>query len=237
MIKELTEQEALEVLEPLLEEDTYIDCGSSRAVYEINWKGRHCVVKIACDREGRLQNRIECGLFECTEGASFLGEIYAKYNDYFHIMEYVQPYNSTFIDRVSDGCIPECEEYDNYEYNTWDDRVITGTVHEDCGFKSLDDMIYECRKVEDVAYQLAQYSGDTADNYQIGKTADGRIVAYDYGYDTAYECCEQVGDINSFSNPVEYIYETLTEGFDIDRYDCYDDDEDYDDEEEIIEYE
>ena len=37
-------------------------------------------------------------------------------------------------------------------------------------------------EVSDVMDALTDFLGDTEDNYQIGQTADGRFVAYDYGF-------------------------------------------------------
>lgn len=190
-MKVLTKREALDLLEGVTNGD-YIDNGSSRAVYDIMFEGRECVMKIALDRQGRNQNVLEANLYmQC--GGTYLANIYARYSNVFLICEKVYMYDRDFVEEVSEYGLDA-----DSEISRWDDDAdeeIYINLWEAYEYSSYE----ECQKViddvRDTYNYLCDYQGDTSDNNQIGYRESGEAVAYDYGYSTDQEWKDIVGKI------------------------------------------
>lgn len=197
-MRELTKEEALRVANNLSMDD-YIHHGSSRAVFDYMFEGRHCVVKIALDEGGHNQNKIEreCYVEHGHEG--FLAELIAFYDNILAIYEFVEVTDEQFVEEaVEYGCDAtddvECswneEEQEMNEVEMW--RCWNYTNAEEC-----QRVIEEYREVYNA---LCDYQGETSDNTQIGVNESGKAVAYDYGYIVGYEHGIIVGNIYTFLN-------------------------------------
>ena len=71
-----------------------------------------------------------------------------------------------------------------------------------------------CDRIEYIAGELSDIFGETEDNYQLGVTADGRIVSYDYGFDsnssrTQIGSAECLSNKTSIANYIKYIIKLL----------------------------
>lgn len=190
-MKILSKREALDLLADMTEED-YIDNGSSRAVYDVMFEGRECVMKIALDRQGRNQNVLEANLYaEC--GGTYLANIYARYSNVLLICEKVYMYDRDFVENVAEyGCDAD---YELLRYDEDNDEEVYIEVWEAYDYRSCDDCQRVIDDIRDAYNYLCDYQGDTSDNNQIGYREGGEAVAYDYGYSTDQEWRDIVGKI------------------------------------------
>lgn len=199
-MKTLTTLEEKQVLS-LIPLDKYVDCGSSRRVYGcpvevIKLLGLNpsfdYVIKLGCGQGGFNQNSREVEIWLENEGCDYLAPIYAA-GRFIIIMEAVDVCD--YID-FSSGI-----DYDD------DPRERAETYIENEYDMSPEDDDYEStvKDYEKAAYaitQLAHHNGQTSDNGQLGMTASGRYVAYDYGFISDVDCDSQCsGDL------VENIYD------------------------------
>ena len=218
MIKQLTKEQALQFVNYIREninanEDVcFEDNGSSRAVIQFEWDCETYVVKFAGDMQGRRQNQIEMNLWENAGHEGFLAAIRYAYKDMFIICDYVDvlPFE---VGEVAYECEPtywwsKMVEYGyTYYFNLEEDASITD-------IEELHEEIYN------TVARLEDYQGETNDNYQIGiggnefnnQTTKYSIVAYDYGYSTDVERCEQVGCVE---NEIHYGNYAASNFFDI----------------------
>lgn len=186
-IKRLAFQEALDILESVSEED-FIGNGSSRAVYNIHYQGKECVMKIALDRQGRNQNVLEMKLYAEHADSGNLATIYAHYSNVFMICEKVSMFDEDFVVEVTEyGNDAE----DGFSYYCSDEDEEDRCLWQVYDFRNADACQEVIDGIRDVYNYLCEYQGDTSDNCQIGCTKDGRVVAYDYGYDTS-ECYRDI---------------------------------------------
>lgn len=199
-MKTLTTLEEKQVLS-LIPLDGCIDCGSSRRVYEcpdevIKLLGLdpsiNYVIKLGCGQGGFNQNSREVEVWLENEGCDYLAPIYAA-GRFIIIMEAVDVCNYIDFARGID--------YDD------DPRERAETYIEDEYDMSPEDANYEStvKDYEKAAYtitQLAYHNGNTCDNGQLGMTASGRYVAYDYGFISDVGCDSQCSE-----DLVENIYD------------------------------
>jgi len=155
-MKRLSIKQELDILAQLKADD-FLDNGSSRSVYSFGDN----VVKIALDRKGQYQNHVEIKTFR-EEGDEYLAKI-QSYGKYIVVMEKVLAYDRDFAEIM-------CNAPDEWEYQS--------ERHE---YEMTKELAYQ---FEDVKDHLDYVLGGSADNYQLGLTKDGRIVAYDYGYES-----------------------------------------------------
>lgn len=218
MIKQLTKEQALEFVNYIRENvnDNEVVCfednGSSRAVIQFEWGCETYVVKFAAQMQGRRQNQIEMNLWENAGHEGFLAPIRYAYKDMFIICDYVD-------------VLPfEVGQYAYEEEPTywWEKMVEYGYTHyfnleEDASIEEIEELHEE---IYNTVARLEDYQGETNDNYQIGiggnefnnQTTKYSIVAYDYGYSTDVERCEQVGCVE---NEIHYGNYAASNFFDI----------------------
>lgn len=180
-IKMLTKDEEKFVLNTLLECET-IGRGSSRYVFMDNGEtiqsyfgfDRPVVVKVACGGGGMTQNDAECQLYEQQGDDLPLAKIMAR-GKFIEIMEVVTEleYVGTLRD-VIDCCY---DEHDIFE-------AINGVCYDDDNWTENDIFVteQEIAEVYGIVNYLADYTGFTSDNAQLGRTIYGDVVCYDYGY-------------------------------------------------------
>ena len=172
--------------------DDRIDSGSSRAVfycqpYVLEYLGietdRECVIKLAIGHGGLNQHQTEVEMWlESGGNNQHLAEIFAA-GQFVSIMEKVDIRDySDLADSLDDYDINESViRYLDYQcdINEEDDKEIFDNEYKEV-----------CKVAETIAF-LASYNGCTSDNGQIGKTEDGRYVAYDYGFIAGNGCDTQ----------------------------------------------
>lgn len=204
-IKELTREQALEVLEHIWE--SYEDYGSSRLVHAIKYNGKYYAVKIIADNQGRHQNRTEINLFEEHGDEKFLNPIRWAYKDLMIICDYVYPIEYDLVDAAYNRGPDEFYEM----CNDWFECDYTYEEAEELG-----------AEISYVVNCLENYQGETSDNYQIGYNENdfgiGKkcVVAYDYGYTSGVSNSIQVGSIhrylpNSCDDDEPNVYEIMKE--------------------------
>ncbi len=185
-MRTLTIGEEIRILNELRHLDE-IGAGSSRIVYECPREivdflkidnSKDYVIKLAVGFGGFTQNRHEVdGYMNCDE--YYFAEI-AAFGHFVIIMEQVDTddfrdfadtiyYDSDLDEVVDDWC----------DYN-WEDAT--------------DEEKADLRKAAETIRYLADYYGSTSDNGQLGKTKDGRYVAYDYGFIAEEGCSTQCSD-------------------------------------------
>lgn len=213
-IKMLTKDEEKFVLNTLLECET-IGCGSSRYVFMDNGEtiqnyfgfDRPVVVKVACGGGGMTQNDAECELYEQNGDDLPLAKIMAR-GKFIEIMEAIEELD--YVDTLRDVMDYCCDQYDVFQAindfdvdDNWteDDLIITEA---------------EAEEVYDVVNYLVGYTGFTTDNAQLGRTIDGDLVCYDYGYVVGGSPSgrEQVSS-HTYSIQVEKYIHLLLEKYDI----------------------
>lgn len=172
MIK-LTIDQEIEILENL---GSYIANGSSRVVYDYD---NDYIVKVALDKKGQYQNNVEVKNYR-NYGDTYLARI-QSYGKYIVVMERVDE-----LDYCTVEDIWEAGDYD--EFVDWNTDQNGNYYYEGVD----EDLFYKVQKTVDA---LEQWNGRTEDNYQIG-TVGGRIVAFDYGFETGSfdKCVSNLGD-------------------------------------------
>ena len=164
--------------------------GSSRVTYDLSPNlaarlgldpSRDYVVKLAVGRGGLNQMDLEVGIFQSRGESGCLAIIPAS-GQFCEIMEKV-----IVIDDL------ECDTYDTY-----DDFVC-------CGLNDYDNYSYEQKQEMWRAHEfLNEEIGYSSDNCQLGITASGHAVAFDYGFlpdsddeqmsSSSYRVAEDTGD-------------------------------------------
>jgi hypothetical protein len=161
-MKELTLSEELDLVKKVIDEELdFFDNGSSRVVFDL---GDNKVLKIAMDKQGRLQNQVEVETF-MDMGNSHLAEIFS-YGLFINVMEYVEVECAEVIEDVYNENLSDEEYYEDYVIEYSDQVQIRHTID-----------------------NLCERYGWTDDNFQLGKTIsrkENKYVSYDYGYDTNY---------------------------------------------------
>lgn len=188
-IKKLSLAEEREVILSL-RGATALGYGSSRVTYDLSPNlaarlgldpSRDYVVKLAVGRGGLNQMDLEVGIFRSRGESGCLAIIPAS-GQFCEIMEKV-----IVIDDL------ECDTYDTY-----DDFVC-------CGLNDYDNYSYEQKQEMWRAHEfLNEEIGYSSDNCQLGITASGHAVAFDYGFlpdsddeqmsSSSYRVAEDTGD-------------------------------------------
>lgn len=197
-IKLLTEVQEKEILNKLIMYYSAINNGAARVVFLVSNKdlvdcgltlnaNKEYVVKVALGLGGINQNHIETEVYRRFGDTAPLAEI-AYIGHYIEIMERVNPHED----------LRSCAEYADS-----DDFI-------DYAIGNCDLSEEEAYDAYQVIQQLAEINGSTNDNGQIGFNADGRWVAYDYGYNTESDerLCSDMCDYVDYSNTVaidEYL--------------------------------
>lgn len=211
-IKELSLTEEREVILSL-RGATALGYGSSRVTYNLDRNlatrlgldpSRDYVVKLAVGRGGLNQMAFEVGMFKCRGESGCLAIIPAS-GQFCEIMEKV---------RVIDDL--ECDTYDTY-----DDFVCYGLnddANEDTNDNYSDEQKYEMWRAHEF---LNEENGYTSDNCQLGITAGGHAVAFDYGFlsdsddeqmsSSSYRVAQDTGDYY-IGRITQLIDEALTDG-------------------------
>ena len=213
MIKELTKEQALEVVnfvrESLRNDDGDVhfeDNGSSRAVFQFDYGNDCYVIKLAADMQGRRQNQIEMNLWENAGHQGFLAAIRYAYKDMFIICDYVD----TLPFEVGEWAYTRGFDYFKENIVSEYSWVLPSNYTDE----DIEDLYDEFNAT---IYRLEDYQGETNDNYQLAfganefnnRTTKYSIVAYDYGYTTEVSRKEQVGDIESHIHYGDYAQSDL----------------------------
>lgn len=196
-IKLLTEVEEKEILNMLIRYYSATDNGAARVVFLVSNENltscglilnpnKEYVVKVALGLGGINQNYIESEAYRRFGATAPLAEI-AYMGHYVEIMEKVTPHEDL-------RC---CVEWDREGF------INYATTH--CYLSKK-----EARDAYEVIQHLVEINGSTNDNGQIGYNAEGKWVAYDYGYDVESdeELCSDMSDFIDYSNTVaidEYL--------------------------------
>lgn len=185
--KKLSLSEEREILLQAIKKDEFLDNGSSRAVFALN---DEYVVKIALDEGGFLQNDLEIKMYEMDTINKYLARI-ESYGKFIIVMERVSPIDEVFYPEEEDYFL-ENDEFDEEAYD-----------------KDVD--LFD--KTREVIYELQDYLGSTTDNEQLGFTAEGDIVSFDYGFmaypyeaenTEATDYTDFIGDIEDFLAKFKY---------------------------------
>ena len=178
------------ILEYLQEKtnDLFIASGSSRAVFEIDDTIQSllgfktpvsCVLKMSLGLGGYRQSRREVATFEQLQSFGVLAEVFGR-GSIFTVMEQVDTDERDFYEFYSYDCCVE----DYLDRNAYSD--------DDDGEREY---LRDCDVFEEAAYVIRVLDselGDTSDNSQLGRTDDGRLVAYDYGFISGVYCRDQM---------------------------------------------
>ena len=185
--KMLTKEQAQQVVDYIRKyNDDVLGYGSSRAVFDFEYKGESYVVKFAGEPEGRAQNRIELNLYNSVDGP--LNPIVWAYEDIFLICPRLDTLDYDFVEYVYDSQDMSRREFLEeftgfYEYDIFDND------------DKREDFRWDVVAVVDF---LNDYQGNTSDNYQLG-LLNGQVVAMDYGYEVGRHG-ELVGNIEAMLN-------------------------------------
>ena len=175
--------------------DLFVNSGASRAVFFCTTDiadylglpekdSNSYVLKVALGKGGMAQNQVECETFDRYQHMNILAHIEAL-GRYVELMEAVEVWD--FRDEADYGGYAD-EIYDNnQDYMTEADAD----------------------KVADVIGLLSDLFGETSDNGQIGKTKDGRWVAYDYGFIPDKGHDSQTSDISNYIESEDHREEYL----------------------------
>ena len=198
------------ILEYLQEKtnDLFIASGSSRAVFEIDDVIQSilgfktpvsCVLKMSLGLGGYRQSRREVATYEQLQSFGVLAEVFGR-GSVFTVMEQVDADERDFYEFYSYDCCVD----DYLDRNAYSD--------DDDGEREY---LRDCDLFEDAAYVIRVLDselGDTSDNSQLGRTEDGRLVAYDYGFISGVDCREQMTRTSDYFS---YNEECTHEFFDI----------------------
>lgn len=190
-IKELTKEEMIDILNGISYEEDYIGHGSSRAAFSVYYNGCQRVAKLSIGVEGEHQTALECKRYLENGHTDCLNNIVAKYGYDMIICDYVEDCSNFVEDYVDGG-----EEY-------WDSEDAGEEYWEHWGYHDEEEYRGIIEQLECVLELMEDLQGVTDDNYQIGVTFDGSVVAYDYGY-IAGENAYYVGKLSRYSS-CEYL--------------------------------
>lgn len=165
--------------------DLFIASGSSRAVFSVDNDLKEilniktdvpCIIKMSLGIGGYRQSKREYEVFKYM-GERYLAEIFAR-GSILTVMEQVDT---------------DWDFYEFYEYNNCDvEDHLTEIYGEETDTAEYQKNYKIYSAAAEVVYALEDYLGTTADNAQIGVADSGRVVAYDYGFDSDVYACDQM---------------------------------------------
>jgi len=165
-----------------------IDHGASRMLFAADEtvkeilgldQNMNCVIKVAIGLGGMKQNNAEADMFSNYGDSDFLAKIYLI-GRYTIVMEEVDPDDyRDMADEIGSNWEDDFDYYCDYEEIEKDDPNYA--------------TLKEAAKL--IGF-LADKQGCTADNGQIGSRADGKLVAYDYGYSIDFSTDSQTSRIS-----------------------------------------
>lgn len=222
-MEQLTEKQAMKLVEYLRGNDKFCDNGSSRAVFRVDGYA----VKIACEEQGLLQNSIEKELYKRGDYVC-LNPIRFYYDDLILVCDWVDVLDRELVDTAASESF---EDFKDFIADYWTDEYDDWT----------EDDLYQLQSdIKDVVEVLTDEQGDSSDNTQLGFNREYQgygsfhIVAYDYGYNTDYELRQIAGDMEEF-NPWDSnsrFFQRLDNYFWNGDSSCWGDWDDWEDEEE-----
>ena len=187
----LSSEQEKRLLQMIIDKYTVKDSGASRLVIFVSTadiiacgisvepNGLY-VVKVAVGLGGINQTNIEANAYR-NYGDEFLARIYFL-GHYVEIMERVEcfEYLRRYAENYRDDFIEEASHYIgiHVDYDEEDEEEGTDYLHR----LNQNELISTLHTIYDVIEQLDAINNITNDNGQIGRTADGRMVAYDYGF-------------------------------------------------------
>lgn len=187
----LTNEQEKKLLQMIIDGYAVEDSGASRLVMFVSTAdiitcgipvepNKLYVVKVAVGLAGINQTNIEANAYR-NYGDEFLARIYFL-GHYIEIMERVECFNYLryYADNYRDDFIEEASHYIgiHVDYDEEDEEEGTDYLHR----LNQNELISTLHTIYDVIEQLDAINNITNDNGQIGRTADGRMVAYDYGF-------------------------------------------------------
>lgn len=210
-IKRYTKEEEQAIIAKFVNEDNYIHAGSSRAVYDGETDQ---VIKVALDREGRVQNQNEINFYKQHGETGFFARIYG-YGEFIVVMEYVDTDERGLMSDFWEyyECSDDTENLDDDFFENW---LGIDMEHENLEYiKKIEAKYAEVHKA--FVFMTDELDNWTGDNDQIGLTPDG-YKFYDYGYNTEYDRKSQVGSmrdiIDNYTNPsLELQYQLIESNY------------------------
>ena len=196
----LEPQKELKLLQYLKHKDI-IDHGASRMLFKADKRVKEilelsddirCIIKVAIGLGGMKQNNAEAETYLRYMDSDHFARIYSI-GRYVIIMEEVEPDDfRTLADYIGSDWEEDFDYFcDDYNMNEDDDNYNSYyAAAELIGF-------------------LADINGCTSDNGQIGVRADGKYVAYDYGYETSSSVDSQTSSICDYMEDEDYREEYI----------------------------
>ena len=160
----LTREQEMELLK-MIDEDDFVDYGSSRAVYMLFYRGKTYAVKVFLDQGGYEQCVVERTIYSSSDMKDLVATIYAI-GERCMVTEFIHSMDSAVTEMIYfnseyDGYLDDMEHYaDEYDALTAEQFFAAWNV----------------------INSLEQYNDETSDNCQLGFDEHGNIKAYDYGY-------------------------------------------------------
>lgn len=187
----LSSEQEKNLLQIIIDKYTVKDSGASRLVIFVSAadiiacgipvepSGLY-VVKVAVGLAGINQTNIEANVYR-KYGDEFLARIYFL-GHYVEIMERVECFNYLryYADNYRDDFIEEVSHYIGIHVDCDEEDKEEGADYLHC--LNQNELISTLHTIYDIIEQLDAINDTTNDNGQIGRAADGRMVAYDYGF-------------------------------------------------------
>lgn len=171
-MKILTIEQEIELLKNA---GNFIGNGSSRAVYEVEYDGKPCVLKVYLDKAGEVQTNNEIEMYKNYAG--MFANIYAIGHCCI-VAEKVD-----LLDGYAIECAMSGSTYDEYSFNESKPELSEPEYEELCGLLEM----------------IEGALGSSCDNDQVGFSKEqGIFVAYDYGYTSDMDFDEQVGSMDDY---------------------------------------
>jgi hypothetical protein len=161
----LSREQEMELLK-MVNEDDFIDYGSSRAVYRLFYGGKEYAVKVFLDQGGYEQCVVERTIYSSSDMKDLVATIYAI-GERCMVTEFIHSMDSAITELIYfnaeyDGYLDDMEHYYGEDYDALTEEQFDAAWN--------------------VITSLEQYNDETSDNCQLGYDENGNIKAYDYGY-------------------------------------------------------
>ncbi len=215
-MRRLTPKEEIFIIKDLIQNGWPMDNGAARSVYEpteaiqerFQLDDDCCVIKVAMGLGGYNQTALEIAAYEHFGQKYPLAKIIAA-GRFVEIMEKVFVVNECFRN-YNDYCEESSELFlaandapfdflrDDINALADERRRITTDDPEEYSLEELEGFLTEAdysveysaegfREIFNTALTLEDLFGETGDNGQLGYAPDGRLVAYDYGFEADSE--------------------------------------------------